>query len=396
MSNSWMRDRRKVIFYLSPFLCVSFLLLWFPWASHNSLPYVTGLHLICALFFYDAFYSCVNVGWSALFSESTHDHNARLTAIKYSQFAILVSVNIIPITEKVSHSVENFFAFQCTCVVVALLAMGCFWITGNMERTEGVLPERTVLVADRVEEDRGKVSVALDMTKQVITRLDFVFLVLTNFIHNCRSVSHLNFAAMATKALIPEEVLASGSWSKSLYFGACTLVPQLLVVASGSFISKRGAYRVVMRSFVISVSSAALFWVFAGSSPVLIMIFMFIDSILVHSIAPLFQILIAEFVDDDAKHHSRRKPISSLIFSLNALLVKPAQSITPVVILYLLGENHPETYDNASESATHERTTMWSIICLIPLLLGALQFFILRLYSLKDARFGAAKVSRNI
>uniref|UniRef100_A0A914RT13 Uncharacterized protein n=1 Tax=Parascaris equorum TaxID=6256 RepID=A0A914RT13_PAREQ len=149
LSSSWMRDRRKVITYLSPLLCGSFLLLWFPWASHNSPPYVTGLHLICALFLYDAFYSCVNVAWSALFSESTYDHSARVTAIKFSQLAILLSVNIIAVAEKISHSVEV----------------------------------RAVLVP---EEGEGKVSTALTMAKQVVKRQDFVALVLTNFIHNCR------------------------------------------------------------------------------------------------------------------------------------------------------------------------------------------------------------------
>uniref|UniRef100_A0A915BGI2 Transmembrane protein 180 n=1 Tax=Parascaris univalens TaxID=6257 RepID=A0A915BGI2_PARUN len=391
LSSSWMRDRRKVITYLSPLLCGSFLLLWFPWASHNSPPYVTGLHLICALFLYDAFYSCVNVAWSALFSESTYDHSARVTAIKFSQLAILLSVNIIAVAEKISHSVENFFAFQCTCIVVAFLAMGCFWITGNMEKTEGIVSERAVLVP---EEGEGKVSTALTMAKQVVKRQDFVALVLTNFIHNCRSVCHLNFAAMATATLIPETILPSGSWSKSLFFGACTLVPQLLVVASGNFIARRGSYRVIMASFILSISLAAMFWMLAAESPLLMMVFMFLDSVLVHSIAPLFQILVAEYVDDDAKRYSRRKPISSLIFSLNALLVKPAQSVTPVIVLYLLGEGQYENNGTAMERA-NGKSAMYAVVCLTPLLLGSAQFFIMRLYSLKNAHF-IAEVARNV
>lgn len=56
----------------------------------------------------------MNVAWSALFSESTYDHSARVTAIKFSQLAILLSVNIIAVAEKVSHSVEvRFSCLHC-------------------------------------------------------------------------------------------------------------------------------------------------------------------------------------------------------------------------------------------------------------------------------------------
>lgn len=42
---------------------------------------------------------------------------------------------------------------------------------------------------------------------------------------------------MATATLIPETILPSGSWSKSLFFGACTLVPQVFHVYLKHFIA---------------------------------------------------------------------------------------------------------------------------------------------------------------
>lgn len=42
-----------------------------------------------------------------------------------------------------------------------------------------------------------------------------------------RSVAHLNFASIATDLLIPQRVLAKGSWQLSLFFAVCTLVPQV-------------------------------------------------------------------------------------------------------------------------------------------------------------------------
>jgi hypothetical protein len=46
------------------------------------------------------------LAWSALFTEATVDHSNRVRAIKYVQIATLVGVNIIPIIEKCSHSLE--------------------------------------------------------------------------------------------------------------------------------------------------------------------------------------------------------------------------------------------------------------------------------------------------
>lgn len=51
-------------------------------------------------------FSCVGVAWSALFTESTRDHKRRVKGIKYTQIATLLSVNIVTITEKVSHSLD--------------------------------------------------------------------------------------------------------------------------------------------------------------------------------------------------------------------------------------------------------------------------------------------------
>lgn len=116
-----MKDRAKIFMYCGPLMSISFLSLWFRWSSSDmSPPYIEGLHLIFALFIYDATYrfiqnndlksnsifSCVGVSWGALFTETTCEHSRRVNALKYSQLAILLSVNVIMITEKFSHSLD--------------------------------------------------------------------------------------------------------------------------------------------------------------------------------------------------------------------------------------------------------------------------------------------------
>ncbi|VDL65765.1 unnamed protein product [Nippostrongylus brasiliensis] len=217
--------------------------------------------------------------------------------MKYSQISILASVNIIAITEKLSHSLERFWAFQLVTIVVAFIGLFCFMVAGSLRAG---LPY-SVEKADLLENEDG---------------------------------AHMNFASTATELLIPQAILPKGSLQLSLFYGVVTLGPQILLILCEQVVVRNGAYRILMTSYALSVLSGLVF--FFITNPYLLMIFMFIDSITVHSAAPLFNIVISDFIDDDAKRHSRRSGLSSLVFSLNALIVKPAQSVAPVLIVYIL------------------------------------------------------------
>jgi hypothetical protein len=49
-------------------------------------------------------------------------------------------------------------------------------------------------------------------------------------VHTMRGTAHLNFASIATDLLIPQSVMAKGSWQISVFFAACTLIPQVRLV----------------------------------------------------------------------------------------------------------------------------------------------------------------------
>ncbi|KAI6203768.1 hypothetical protein M3Y94_00594700 [Aphelenchoides besseyi] len=379
----WMRNRSKIFTYIGPLMSISFLILWFPWRGNSSsAPYVEGLHLIFGLFVYDAFFSCIGVAWGALYTESTLEHGRRVNALKYSQLAILLSVNIIMITEKASHSLDDFKSFQYVCVVVAIVTLVCFLVSGRLGASlqrgrEPLLEER-----ERASEEEHGWRVMLKLTKELLRAKDFQRIMCTNFIHTCRTVSHLNFASIATDLLIPQRLLPKGSWQISLFFAACTLAPQLLVITNERLLVRQGAYRVMMFAFMFSIMSSGLYVL--SWSPLVVLFFMFVDSILVHSISPLFNILLAEFVEDDLNRNARSKRMSSLIFSLNALLIKPATSIAPIVIVFFLNRNGYELYQKDKLRSETLSRCMARIIFLIPALLASLQYVVFRRYSIRN------------
>jgi len=380
MGGTWMKSRSKIFLWFGPPLSLSFLVLWFPWGDENSSPWVEGLHLIVALFLYDAFFSCIGVAWGALYTESTRDHRKRVKALKYSQFAVLCSVNVLAIAEKVSHSLDDFRSFQYLCIVLSILSCICLYLTGKLSSSdESAIKEK--LLDEEKEQQNQSLSEILKLTKELLGSKDFQIIVFTNFVHSCRSVAHLNFASIAVEILIPQKILPKGSWQIGAFFSISTLLPQILMIANERLIVKKGPYKVLLFSYFCSVISGFMY--FLSWSPYVIMFFMIIDSITVHSTASFFNIFLAEFAEDDAIRNSRRSTVSSIIFSLNALIIKPASSIAPVVIVFLLNRNGYEIYQHSKETTPELSACMLKIIFAIPLILGMIQMAIFRKYSIR-------------
>lgn len=104
--------------------------------------------------------------------------------------------------------------------------MVCFYITGRLGAgrvKEPLLDEKTKSTAEEFGGWRGIVRLTIELLRAP----DFQRIVLVNFVHTMRGTAHLNFASIATDLLIPQSVLAKGSWQISVFFAACTLIPQV-------------------------------------------------------------------------------------------------------------------------------------------------------------------------
>nr|CAD2147283.1 unnamed protein product [Meloidogyne enterolobii] len=362
-------------FYLFwTFFCHLFLDYLVSLGNKDSPPYVEGIHLIVSLFFYDAFFSCIGVAWSALYSDTTRDHRKRVKGIKFAQLASLCSVNVITITEKVSGSLEKFEIFQYVCVTLATISLCCLFLTGWLANTQR--DNKTDVNENLMDKDElGR------KMKQVLSSKDFQYVVFTNFVHTCRTTAHMNFASIATDILIPQSILPKGSLQLSAFFAACTVIPQLLVIFNDKLLLRSGAYLVYFYGIIASICSTILY--IFSSNPYAVLLFMLVDSITVHSTSPLFNILLSEVIEEDKIRYSRKNPISSLIFSLNALIVKPAISIAPVIIVFLLNRNGYTLYQKEQIRSLELRSCMANVIFSTPLILGALEYWIFRRYSLR-------------
>uniref|UniRef100_A0A1I7UEW9 MFS transporter n=1 Tax=Caenorhabditis tropicalis TaxID=1561998 RepID=A0A1I7UEW9_9PELO len=375
---SWLNNRLLVIKTLAPFIAASFAFMWIPWNTDGS--YLEGIHLILALFFYDAFFSAIGVAWGALFADTTQNQPLlRVKALKYSQIAIMVSAFSIAFTEKISLSLQNFTSFQVICFSAALLSFICLWFGGQLGQhsQEKDAEQQLILEEEKnapVAQDNIKNSIQL--TKQILSQKQFLAIVITNFFHTARSIAHMNFAAIITDIVIPQNILASGSLKKSLFFTLLTIGPQIVLILNEKLIGRVGAVKVAVASFIVSFFSG--FMIIFSYNPYSIMLFMFIDCVTVHTIAPLFNIIISDFVDDDARKNNRPTGVASVIFSLNALFVKPAQSVAPVAIVYLLNQSGYQNYLKTKEFSNDLKQMILLILFMTPVVIGGIQYVIMK------------------
>uniref|UniRef100_A0A0N5C8F1 Major facilitator superfamily protein n=1 Tax=Strongyloides papillosus TaxID=174720 RepID=A0A0N5C8F1_STREA len=389
--SNWMRHRNRIFLLFGPFLVFSFLSLWFPWSTSKESSTIQGFHLIFSLFFYDAFYSCLSVAWGALFAESSNDHTKRVQAMKYSQLAILTSVNIIGVVDKFSNNLTNFSNFQNITIVVGFVSFIFLYFTGIGESNNNLNYRNTYResLEENVELQSMSLNKIFKLSKQILRAKDFQIITLTSFLHTCRSVAHLNFLSIALDLLIPKTIFPESSWKRSLFVILIALGPQIIIILSERLIVYYGTYRTMMFSFVISILSSILYYF--SFSPRVLLIFMIIDAITVHSFAPLYNILLSEFIADDARRYSRPKYLSSFVFSINSLIMKPAQSITPIVIVSYLNSSGYQKYISKALTQTSEdfiglKYSMTTVLFLTPLLVGLVQYVVFKRYSLRHRK----------
>jgi len=126
-----------------------------------------------------------------------------------------------------------------------------------------------------------------------------------------------------------------------------------------------------------------------------VLAFMLFDSIAVHTFAPLTNILCADLIDDDMIKHKRSAPISSVIFGLNALITKPAISIAPMIVVYVLDKYNYELYkkNQLTDSAALDEltSTMFYLLCLMAVIPSALQWLAFRNYSLREKHLASVE-----
>ena len=220
------RTRRESVYYAAPLFALSFLVPWFPWGNPDTLAsWVTGMHLIFALCFWDTMLTYVGLAACCLFTEISTDETERLRMVRYSQIGGLLASGCVPVLQYTSNQLENLHAFRVGCVVVAVISCLLMLYCGKHAHT-------ALDIKAFESNERGETTVMksqeysyFTLAKQIMLNRDFIAFVTTNFFQEFHRTFLSNFFAIFCEQLIPAGAISP--LVRSIYYG---LAPPLTKV----------------------------------------------------------------------------------------------------------------------------------------------------------------------
>ncbi|XP_077988198.1 transmembrane protein 180-like [Glandiceps talaboti] len=390
------RVRRLSILYGAPLFALSFLLPWFPWQQSSTGGWLVGLHLLVSLCCYDALFTFVLLAHCAIFTEMSKQHSVRLRLIRYSRVASMIGSTAVLFSEVISDSLQNMNTFRTYCVVIAILSWWFLRYTGKNVTTHYDIASNT----DSKELDENKATNDSSIWKlswQIIKQKNFLLFVMMNFCQVFHVTYRINFLAIFGDALIPQEDVLPVV--RKFVYGSAFLLPQMLTLLGSNLVGKLGSYRVILASFYIKVGTSVFMFCIGRSHTWFLTTFLLVDVALSSAIFSLFNMPLADIIDEDVVKHKRKSPLSSMVFGTNALFTKPAQSIAPIMVVSILN-----TYDyqslvsdgHVNQGSQELFDVMFTLVCVVPMVMGALQILIWSRYQLKNCHLQTSQTGEKV
>ena len=237
------RTRRESILYGAPFFSLSFLIPWFSWGNN---PTIVGIHLICALCFYDTMFTFIGLAMCCLFTEISQDEQDRLKLTRCGQMASLLGSVSTLVLEHTSGSLSNFKAFQVTAVGIAILSWLCMRYCGKNCHTKYDLDQMkgSNVESDAVNHEKEPSESYFRQTCQILSDRNFVAFVTTNFCQEFHRTFLHNFMAIMCDQLISTDLVPL--WLRSSFYGGTSMAGQVGCSQSSLVIQAQGYINFVL------------------------------------------------------------------------------------------------------------------------------------------------------
>ncbi|KAM9208958.1 LOW QUALITY PROTEIN: transmembrane protein 180-like [Dugong dugon] len=320
------------VLYGAPLRAVAFLLPWLPWKYYHEGAWLSGLHLMVLSCAFDGMLSFVRQTQCALFAEVFTRHESWLQLIKINQVASLVRSTSILFCGLIFDNMEILHNFQVVAVVVAILAAASIYAA--VYSRSHFEPKRSP--EENLHSERGQdVSWTSIISLHILTQKNFWLFLIMSFFQDFHLTFLNNFMMIFADNLIPADVVFSST--RSIMYRAGLVRPPLsapglpsslasaqLKPSVRKLFSSTNKCPKAPRSARMLPAQRRLVLLLCGSTcPLMIL----------QASSCLFNLLLADMVDADLLKFSRRLPLSSMVFGINALLTKPARPLAPMVII---------------------------------------------------------------
>ena len=315
----------------------------------------------------------------------TKSHEERIRMIQYAAVVALIGYSSIFFTEHVSQHLEYFGRFQGMCVLFACLAYLGMRYTGKNATT---LYDRSAGTADD-DSAVKKHTRATDhsiwrLTWQILSNKNFFWFVTSNFMSFFHSTFSSNFCMILVDMLVPKDTVPQTVWS--IFYGTIFFLPRVFFLVMRPLMSSIGYYRIMRLMMCVKVVAGSLMYFLGRNQIGFFMLFLMLDSVMAHAIGSMFGLVSSDIIEDDARKYKRSHPLSSMVMGTNALVVKPAQSLAPILAVFVLNLHGYDQYKAGSlPSSDGLKSAMFTMSCLLPVAIGIGQFLCWSWYDIRDS-----------
>jgi len=188
------------------------------------------------------------------------------------------------------------------------------------------------------------------------------------------------------------EPMVPSAWRQIMAF--CSLfLPNVLTIALTPLANTYGAYQVinmgtwakVLLSFGMIVGGIQAWGWWSA--------LYLINVVLSKAIWGFYNLVFSDVIDEDSVINNRRENLSASMHGIHALFVKPAQSLGPMVGVWIISKYpYKEPLSNLTSETTAElQGAVFSLISWVPILCAVLQLFVWRYYTLHGTHLASVK-----
>ena len=231
---SFTRTRRESVLYAGPLFALSFLVLWFPWGNTDGTqPWLTGIHLIVALCYWDTMFTYVGLACCCLFTEMSKDSEVRLKMVRYNQIGSLIGSSSVFVLQYFSNQLKNFAIFQFLTLLIAVFSCALMIYTGKHAHTEKELQNRFRQQKGEIVEVKCQKYSYVTLTKQVFLNRDFLAFVSCNFLQGFHKSFLGGFLAIFCDQLISKTAISE--FTRSAFYGGTRTISQVRTFPAGTW-----------------------------------------------------------------------------------------------------------------------------------------------------------------
>ena len=399
-------NRRLPVIYIGgPAWCLCFMLTWYPW-SYDGDSYLAFSHFLFTMFCYDGFLTYVLIVKCALLADLCTDSKARNQLNTFSAWFELLGSSLA-LLGYYFFDEDNLGPFRKICWVMSSLAALAWYMSGKMmlmPKTVSYLPVKTddcepldfpkeiargpsKTTPSKYRKEQSQANTWTQefgewwiFAKQLFQQKNFVLYVSMNWMMNFNVSLSSSFFVFCNKLLMKTEMPSEFYYVVTTM---CLYLPKVGVQVLAPFADKLGLYYMIkwVKALLIGVGILALM---VGSKGYYVWGILLVLQMFLFRVWGFYDLVMADVIDEDRLKHRRKESVATSVHGVHALIVKPSQSLAPVLGVFLLNTHGLQNVSEDEPVSPELREAIFNLTFGAPFVCSILQYIIWNYFSLRD------------